>query len=192
MQKHEKILLIDGDGVVLNFSRGYVKFLREVHGIHSVGGDEPSEFTFKDLFPHVEKPWAHIKSFTESFEHFSAVQAYDSARKFLPMIKQSGIADKIFMLTSCGTSSSTMAARRACIEREIPSVVDEILFFDLGESKLDALKKFSRSVLIDDLKSHCDDAVKAGHSAILYSQLYNKNDVVGGDIRRISCFSELL
>ena len=94
MVNSSRNLILDGDGVVLDFSTGYVNFLREVHGIDATlcptFGTEPSFFNFKDLYPTLEKPWFGISDFINSYDHFSQINAYDSAKNALVEIKASG------------------------------------------------------------------------------------------------------
>lgn len=199
MPNSVKTLVLDGDGVTLNFSLGYINYLKEVHGFAPVKNEAPALFNFKDLYPDLEKPWAHIKDFTENFHHFSQVKALGDAPNVLRNMKLSGRFERIIMLTSCGDNPSTIQARTASLRREFGDVFDQTFFLPLGSRKhvvLDTIHaEFGRAVVVDDLMEHCVDALNYGHIPFLFNQKYNAHEshleLLSGKIGRISCLSEL-
>lgn len=166
-----KLLLLDGDGVCINFSAGFAQYMVDVHG-HEAAVAEPMHFNYSDMYPTLEKPSAFIPGFIHS-EHFEATPFYPEAVEKLRDIRANGT--QIIMITSCGDELNVQRARRAGIEREVGDIIEDVIFLPLAGGKLDVLKKFEPATFVDDQLHMCIDGVQAGHQSFLFNRRYNQN-----------------
>lgn len=163
-------LIIDGDGVVFDFSGGFANYLREATGLEPLA-PEPEQFNYSDTYPTLTDLFTHIKAFIKS-PHFENTLFYPGAADALKQIHDQG--HRIIMVTSCGKDDDIQRARRAGIEREVGAVVDDVIFLDLGGSKLDILSKVPPSTFVDDQLAMCIEGAKAGHQSYLFNRRYNQ------------------
>lgn len=170
-ESNPKLLLLDGDGVCINFSAGFAQYMADVHGYEAEVA-EPMHFNYSDMYPTLDKPSSFIPGFIHS-EHFEATPFYPEAVEKLRDIRANGT--QIIMVTSCGDELNVQYARRAGIEREVGDIIEDVIFLPLAGGKLDVLKKFEPATFVDDQLHMCIDGVQAGHKSFLFNRRYNQN-----------------
>lgn len=178
LQMTKRDLILDGDGTVLDFSTAYINYFTLVTGIAPLNNSyTPALFSFADLFPSVEKPWALISDFLSSKDLVRGIKPYQGTYEKLLKIKDSDRYDRIIMLTACGTSNDTMDGRNGCLEDHLPNIFDDVIYTEPTDKKFDHLVKMTPgSTFVDDLYHHCLDAILAGHQSFIMHQLYNQTE----------------
>lgn len=171
MHQNDLNMIIDGDGVALDFSHGFLRYMKEEHKIFA-SANEPRHFNYSDIFAPNVNPASYIKGFIDS-PYFEQIPFYPDAIEKLHAIKANGVA--IRMVTSCGDSPHVQRMRLACIEREVGKIIEDVIFLPLGAGKVDTLKKFAPSTFVDDQLSMCIDGALAGHRSYLFNRLYNQS-----------------
>jgi len=183
MQQKPDVLLSDLDGVYVDWAQGFVNYMESI-GIKALHAN-PTIFSMTDIFPQVEKPWLHILDYQQS-EFYAQVKAYEGAREAYQALVDGGVT--IIAVSSCGLDEQTVRSRTAMIESE--GVFSDMVLLDLGASKLDVLKKFSRSAFIDDQPVVAMEGQEAGHVSILHSMPYNL-DANMPKIARVESLNEI-
>lgn len=172
-----KIFLTDVDGVLVNFSLTFEKWVK------STG--------LKTATPHLRTPAKYFKIadwvidesvndietlVTEFFEsdcshHF--VQWPDSVA--IKHLSDNGW--KFIAITAIGRSEKARRNRQICLDNLYGKYTfSDVLTVDPFDSKLDVLKTFSPTVWVDDTPRHVTDGIEAGHLSFHLQR--------EGDIRR--------
>lgn len=181
-------LILDGDGVIIDFSSGFANYMQEVHNITPLS-IEPAQFNYSDAYPMLEKPAAYIPGFIDS-EHFERTPLYEGSAEKLREIKAQG--HTLLMVTSCGDAEHVRAMRTRMLMRELGPIIDDIIFLPLASSKVDVLKRLPKGVFVDDQLAMCIDGVQAGHQSFLFNRRYNQHlpvsDLITHNIHRMYTF----
>lgn len=164
-------LIIDGDGVAIDFSAGFAAYMKATHNILPLA-PEPAQFNYSDIYPHVEKPWVNIPAFIQS-EFFRDTPFYPEAITALNHIHQQGV--RILMVTSCGDEDAVKRARLSCIDKQVGGIIDDVIFLPLGGGKLEILSTLPKASFVDDQLALCIDGAKAGHQSYLFDRRYNRH-----------------
>ena len=183
MQDKPNVLLSDLDGVYVDWTQGFVKYMESIgfKALHA----QPEVFTMTDIFPDVEKPWLHIKDYQQS-EFYAQVKAYDGALEAYKHLVDNGV--KIIAVSSCGLDEQTVKSRTAFVESQ--GVFSDMILLEMGAPKIDVLNSFDRSAFIDDQPVIAMEGLEAGHIAMLKAMPYNA-DVSLKNINRIVDLSEI-
>lgn len=181
-------LILDGDGVIIDFSSGFANYMQAVHKITPLS-IEPAHFNYADAYPMLEKPAAYIPGFIDS-EYFERTPLYEGAAEKLREIKAQG--HTLLMVTSCGDAEHVKAMRTRMLMRELGPIIDDIIFLPLASSKVDALKRLPKGVFVDDQLTMCIDGTQAGHQSFLFNRRYNQHlpvsDLITHNIHRMYSF----
>jgi|AntDeeMinimDraft_5_1070356.scaffolds.fasta_scaffold21940_2 hypothetical protein len=174
----DKPLILDADGVILDFTSGFTSYMNDIHGIQAVTS-EPMHFDFSDAFPDTPKVAKHIPAFLES-DHFANVTVYEepvhehgviTVADILQFLHGKGVI--LHLVSSVATNTTVEQTRRDCLKREFGNIFDSVHVIGLGESKADVLKTLEPGFFVDDQLSMCKDGSLAGHLSLLKSQKYN-------------------
>lgn len=195
-----KPLILDADGVLLDFASGFTSYMHEVHGVKATT-NTPAQFDFSDAFPDTPKVAKHIPGFLES-DHFLAVKAYHEANddlgefpiaEILQFLHMKGV--ELHLVSSVATTDTVKESRLACLEREFGPIFKSTTIIGLGESKAAVLKGLPSGFFVDDQLSMCKDGSLAGHLSFLKTQNYNtlscKNDMATYGIEHINGLIDL-
>jgi hypothetical protein len=164
------IIISDADGVCVDFTHGFYRYMQEVHGLTATA-TEPSAFNYADAFPELEKPSAYIPEYMSS-EYFKSTPIYPEAMAAFNAIHDAG--GKIDIVTSCGINVFATDARIELLNRELGHVIRNITVLGFGECKQKVLSKMKGDAFIDDLFDVCKTAASVGHKAYLFDRKYNQ------------------
>lgn len=145
-------LIVDVDGVLLNWR----------HGNHYWQMKNNSSRPLADL------SFDDMAAFNQS-ESFASLLPFPDAQLYLPEIKRRGYT--IHAITACGTRDVTKRNRIYNLHRCFSPIFDRIMFVDIGESKLPALKSIGTGWYVEDHPPYVDDGVQSGHSTIQYAHV---------------------
>jgi mannosyltransferase OCH1-like enzyme len=183
---NSEYLIIDADGVLLDFVSGFRTFLQNTHQISFDG--EPSKYNFSDKLPN-QNVGSLIKEFINS-EYFINTPAHQDAKDFIAYIKEMIPYITIDVVTSCETECPTIAnKRKATLINHFGDVFSNIITLPLGASKIDTLKKLKSQtgtgVYIDDLDVHYHEAKTAGHIPYMRVRKYSNTENVENKINHL-------
>lgn len=161
----------DADGVVLDFSSTFHRFMKEVYGFHT-RVNEPRDFFFRDAYPMIDDITPYLISFFEDYDYFSQIKAYPEAQRVLAVLKDMGAA--ITIVTSCGHTNVTKQGRLDCIEREFGGIIEDVVILPTGKTKESVLKTLPKGVFVDDQIHMCESALlHTEHDIYLHHRRYN-------------------
>lgn len=171
MELNEKTILVDVDGVLLDWIGGFEKYMNTVHNLATIdntsyqlsiryGIDPSREFPLIEEFNHSE----HIGNL---LPHLDAVEHVNDLAR---------LGHRFRVITSLSKNDSSCQLRVKNLENVFGKVFDDFVFLDIGESKRDALAKFEGSGLpwVEDLPKNALDGHYAGLKTYLMSHTYNK------------------
>ena len=185
-------LHLDGDGVCLNFSEGYLNFLWQSRNIKALHHD-PANFDFTDVLPQLDKPWQYIPEFINECDQFSDIPAYPEAKQALHALSQAGVP--LTMITACGNSVNTQRNRLNTLSREFGDVFKEVVFLPMGEDKTATLRAQPEGRFVDDQLHVCAQGQLANKESYLFTRPYNRNacaaTLKAQNIQRLDCWSHL-
>lgn len=164
----KKYLLLDADGVILNWRKGIHDFIHDFHSeIH------PGEY-FHYEHPSVED-WLgndvsteKLRSVIHDFHHtkgrFDKIEPFPEAKSVMETAKSDYGVDEIIVITSCGNDGTIAQLREDNLNECFPGLVDDLIVVDYFHPK--PLDKFIPSVWVDDTVRNVDDGYKAGHTSL--------------------------
>lgn len=170
-QKKEVVLLSDIDGVTIDWLEGFVKYCESIG--HKAKHNEPEEFSMRDIFPTLEKPWEYIMDYQHS-EYYKEIKAYPEVVEVYNKLHDMGV--KIVFVTSCGTTDFIKEARTKVMQDEFNGKFDHIEFLEFGESKTEILNKYPNATYIDDQIKMSIEGAETGHDSFIKDMSYNGND----------------
>ena len=170
-----KILITDIDEVLLAWSKSFDKFIRENYeytGIYIAESgqrlweliDVPKEIIGEVMSEHTCLP---------SFGHLD----YHNDAEVLNHNKDT--FDKIIAITSCGNESHIMEARNNNIAEKFPDTIDEIIYLDYLEEKIQTIEKLisenpeAEFYMIDDSVLDIEKAIELGVKGYVYKTTFH-------------------
>lgn len=177
----EKIILLDCDGVVVNFIQGVFDELTKLGG-PQMSPEEIIKFNFFDLIPEVFR--AQVLAAVGSKDFCLNLQPYPGVAEFVEELKQLG---QIYITTSPYPSDNWHAERVKWIERELLISKKNVIFTDN--------KSLVRGdFMIDDRYEYVMDwSIKnPSGRGILLDQPWNQNERGPGNMYRVSSYEEIL
>ena len=171
----EKIFLTDVDGVLVNFSLTFEKWILSL-GLKTA---TPTLITPAKYFK--IEDWVIDESITD---HAKLVQDFfesDFSHHFIQW-EDSRVIDKLskrgwkfVAITAIGTSEKGRLNRQICLDNLFGRYTfSDVIVTEPFDSKLDVLKSFAPTFWVDDSPHHVDDGIEAGH---LSFHMHRKGDV---------------
>ncbi|MEY8799518.1 hypothetical protein AB9K35_04260 [Leisingera sp. XS_AS12] len=168
-------ILLDGDDVVFDYCPAFGRWLERTHGVAPLS-PRPTSYNMEGWLPETHQPRASqlIAEFNSCPEWFGHLPPTPGSVEFVRLAKAAGF--RLRMLTACSTSASVRSARTENAARIFgEDAFDEIIFFDLGASKLHELRKQPRSLWVDDLPKHVRSGYQAGHYGVVVTASHNRS-----------------
>lgn len=181
--KDKKFLLVDIDGVVLDWIGGIIAHL-DRQGIETT-----TKYPRRWKLDHWIEGHDYMKLLREfnDSEHFERLECLDDSLKYL---KKLNAEFEIVAITSCG--SGTIKERRIKNLREIFG--DDFFFdvhvLDLHESKAEYLERYPKGIWIEDNFENALLGLEFGHTTLIYAQPYNIG-LNHPKIRRVGSWKEI-
>ena len=167
-----KILLIDVDGVCLDWREGFMRFmLNRGHPIRSGFETEYLLGSFYDL--NDEEFYNQVNIFNSGRWEFGTLKAEPGALSGINALSELGY--RFIAISACSSSKQSFVLRRANLYNIFGDVFDEVHCLDLKDRKKSHLAYHEPTFWIEDKMSACLEGVDAGHKCILIDQTWNKD-----------------
>lgn len=170
---NDKIILVDCDGVLLDWLSAFTRFM-------SAGGIEPhpGDSSMYNLGPYFgisdDKVFDYITEFNNGHWEFGTLPALPgSVRNIRRLVNDEGY--RFVAITSCSTGPQTVALRKANLYNVFGDIFDNVHCVDLGESKKTHLGSYEKTWWIEDKPSACEEGLDYGHKCILLDQSWNQD-----------------
>lgn len=167
MATKDKILIVDIDGVILDYHQGII----EAYESHYVETDNPE--SLDDIFsPTLVN--GIITLFNQT-PKFSELEPYRESDVYLKKLFDEGF--KIHAITACGDGLLTQQLRMDNLLNVFGDIFASVEYVPLGSSKVDLLKNYrdSQYVYVEDRFEHYVDAESLGIDAVMMETNFNKN-----------------
>ena len=162
----KKLLLVDIDGVVLDWFESFRIFL-VAKGI-SINGKEPLNWSMKSWVDHND-----IAGLILEFNNSEAFGEIPPMTGAIETLKEISREREVVAITSCGLTNRDLRVGNlnALFGAEF---FKEIFTLDLGESKENYLNRYEPSFWIDDNSKNAQCGADLGHNSILFHALHNR------------------
>lgn len=191
VQENDIPLYLDSDGVFMDFSSAFYRYMEQEHGIKAINV-EPSRFDYADVFPDIDKPHQFIADFIDSI-YFEQMKPYAGAVEAIQAQRER--FQKIIVVTSCGDDPHVRKARLKSYEAGLNGQFDDVIFLPLGGCKKDVMSKLPKGAFVDDQMRVLKPVVEAGHKGFLFNRNYNQDvcasEMQSFNIHRVSCISHI-
>ncbi len=181
MAKNKPAIILDIDGVLLDWFSTFVKWMKDIKG-HRIGADASTSYAMTNMFPDLEEDaiYKEIAEFNNS-HWFARLPHIPGAKDGVAHLRKA-FPERVFAaVTSAGVNP--IAVKRRCQNIEAFEL-DEIFIVPLGEPKEPYLRRYhASSVIFEDNTNHALKAVEIGQRAVLLNKSYNINDNAPGVIR---------
>ncbi len=159
-----KILLTDIDGVCLNWSKQFDKYLDYYHP--GVNIKDPTEYDAYKDFESIMK--AHNNSAWMGF-----LEPWKDAKEVLASLKKEGW--EVHACTAMGFDPHAIALRKINLETHFPGVFNRMDTVGFGESKEKWLEKYRHTdcIWVEDKISNAKLGAQMGMKSFLMKQSYN-------------------
>lgn len=168
-------IMLDCDDVLLAWAKWFRTSFESVYGL-KMRSPWPEAYDISGWLPdgHAHKAIDVIRRFNNDPDLFSQLEPMPGAVDFVSHARESGYDIKV--LTACSDDPVSHAARLVNLEKVFGAdAFCDVLFVDLGASKLDVLKRHPRSIWVDDLPRHVHAGYEAGHHGILAAAAHNRS-----------------
>lgn len=166
-------ILLDCDGVLLNYLGGFVKFCGR-YGI-TPSGESTSWDMQKWLGVDGETVDRMILAFNEEDEGFGDLEPYEHAVKGIQKLKDSDWSMSI--ITSATTTAERQKMRRQNLARHFgEDTFTDIVCLDLVRSKEEVLSGYAPSLWVEDNYRNALLGLKAGHQPVMIKHTYNATE----------------
>ncbi|MBW3243544.1 hypothetical protein KUV57_12800 [Epibacterium sp. DP7N7-1] len=188
-------IMLDCDDVLLDWAKWFRKCFEGKYGLQ-MRTPLPAAYNLHGWLPQSHEHLALdiIREFNNDPVLFSQLEPIPGAVDFVTHARQSGYDIKV--LTACSSDPASHAARETNLERVFGAgTFADIMYVDLGASKLDVLKRHPRSIWVDDLPRHVHAGYEAGHHGILAAASQNKtsrNDPENRQLPLIDSLADLI
>lgn len=181
-------LILDCDGVLLNYAKGYAKYFCEKHGIAIPQGD-PDSF---DMSNWIGRPFEEILPEIVEFNSgrvadFGRLEPMPGAVEAVAELHERGWDMRI--ATSMSDASEAEALRHENLDIVFGPVFSEMVCLPLGACKKEALSRLAPGIFIDDLALNVRAGIEAGHQGLLMDLAHNRDET---GIDRIMGWPEIL
>lgn len=181
-------LILDCDGVLLNYADGFAKYFCQKHGREIPKGD-PDSF---DMSNWIGRPAQEILSEIAHFNSgrvmgFGRLEPMPGAVEAVAELHRHGWDMRI--ATSMSDAGEAEALRHANLNIVFGPVFSEMVCLPLGACKKNALARLAPGIFIDDLAVNVRAGIEAGHHGLLMSLAHNRDET---GIDRIKGWPEIL
>ena len=170
------LLVVDIDGVVLDWHDAFIEYCETFDWSIDKGGDYSSYNMNTWFMPHNE--WGHDMS-QERLEDL--VRRFNSYPRVLKPLKNSvkyldllSYQYDIVALTSFTDCFEMSKFRRDYLEVLFPDVFKDVIILELGECKKETLGELMPDIYVEDHRGHAESAIDLGIETILLSTTYNQ------------------
>lgn len=174
---NKKTILLDVDGVLLDWNAGFQTWLRKKN-------------LQEDYFKHNSNREELVWKFNNSPD-FEKLQPYSQMKHCVNILKLHGY--KLHCITSSGFNSKLKERRNKNLQAKFGNAMSKITFLDLGEDKTEALKQYKDSGFywIEDTFSWAEIGLRMGLKPLLIDHHYNR-EFENVRIPRIRYHAELI
>lgn len=171
MNRPEKLILVDADGVLLNWDYAFHTWM-DRHGYSIVPGMEKKYSVAKMYNISSEQANLLVKIFNES----AAIGFLPALRDSVEYVQKLHNAGFTFhVITSFGTESNAIKLRKSNLLKVFGNVFEGYTFLEGHSSKLSTLEKYQGTGLywIEDKATNAIDGAKVGLKSLLMAHGHN-------------------
>ncbi|RWF33746.1 hypothetical protein [Mesorhizobium sp.] len=175
--------ILDCDGVLLDWTRGFRHWVHANHGIKPSASGPRSWSLFNWLGLPEERCFELITEFNAS-QAFGELYAQGDAPEAMAKLKAAG--HKLTVLTSCSDDPVALQRRKQNLDREFAGIFDRVICLALRESKAKWLEVLERGIWIEDNYKNAMIGSDAGHTTFMLRHLHNAEDEKSASNRSIT------
>lgn len=181
-------LLVDVDGVLLLWIGPFKEWLineKKLTKLKNINQIYNTHMISK-LYPKL-----NFNALAMEFNHSEIFRNLPCTKKSHPFLKY--YKDKnyeIIAITSCGSSSPVYDSRKHNLDTLFPGIISDLICLDLHEDKKNVLRKYNRSIWVEDSARNAMAGFECGHKSYLMSYDYNKQ-FHSNVIRKVEDWEEL-
>lgn len=170
----DTVILLDIDGVCLNWEKGLVNYM-EQHLPHVADAGVFDEHAF-DLAPRYGISSREANQLVWDFHHhrgFAELEPMPGATQAIEMLRKVG---KLVAITACGTTDRVQHMRQENLKSCFGNVFSEIYCTNNFEEKRGYLKNYPPGFWVEDHIKNAITGAECGHKSYLISALHNQKD----------------
>ncbi|WP_191126164.1 hypothetical protein [Mesorhizobium sp. B2-1-2] len=165
--------ILDCDGVLLDWTRGFRHWVFANHGIKPSASGPRTWSLFNWLGLPEERCFELIQQFNAS-QAFGELYPIDGAKEAVAKLKAAG--HKLTVLTSCSDDPVALRRRKDNLDREFDGALDRVICLALRESKTAWLEVLRGGIWIEDNYKNAMMGVNAGHKTFMLRHRHNAED----------------
>jgi len=167
-------LLVDCDGVLLNWLAGFMRHARENSG-RNLDPAGPNSFNLRDWLQ--AESDQQVQDMIMDFNmgacgSFGRLPALDGAVDALQAVHKAGRG--IHVITACSNTPDVVQMRRQNLLEVFGDIFSSLLCVDLHEGKGSHLARFQGGIWVEDNYQNAIDGAREGHQAFVLRAPYNK------------------
>ena len=185
-----KQILIDCDGVLLEWSNTFIEYMKTEENSAYLGG--LIRYNIENFFDMPKDAVIDkIIKFNDGHWRFGTLTPYKDATKAISILAELGYS--FVVITSCSTESKVVNLRRANLYNIYGDVFEKIHCIGLYKSKIEMLQQYEPTFWIEDTLSHAIDGANIGHKAILLNHEWNQDNIENSDaVHRCMNWAEIV
>ncbi|TIT80131.1 MAG: hypothetical protein E5W57_04160 [Mesorhizobium sp.] len=172
--------ILDCDGVLLDWTRGFRHWVYANHGIKPSASGPRSWSLFNWLGLPEARCFELIQEFNAS-PAFGELYAIGDAKAAITKLKAAG--HRLTVLTSCSDDPAARQRRKQNLDNEFDGAFNRVICLALRESKSAWLEVLRGGIWIEDNYKNAMMGVEAGHKTFMLRHLHNAEDERGSDSR---------
>lgn len=184
-QKH---LLLDIDGVCLDWNTPFVEFL-QAKG-HVLAKNWQKDYVIEDWINQDTKTVNNLVcEFNQSATHGN-LAPFDDAKYFIQIFKKEKF--KFTAVTKCGIDPQIVELRKQNLIKAFGPIWEDIHCIAVNKSKSPILKMYKNCWFVEDQASNALQGAKLGHQTFLINRSYNLCDLVQHDlVMRVNSWKQI-
>lgn len=170
-----KILITDIDEVLLDWSKSFDQFARDNYGYTGVYIADSTKRLW-DIVSVEKENIGKVMAEHTQLQRFGELEYHKDAKVLL---EYKNMFDKIIAITSCGKAPHIMDARNRNIKNKFPKTVDEVIYLDFLQKKIDVIKDLVNTYpdaefyMIDDSVDDIEKAIEVGVKGFVYRAAFH-------------------
>lgn len=172
--------ILDCDGVLLDWTRGFRHWVFANHGIKPSASGPKSWSLFQWLGLPEDRCFELIQQFNAS-QAFGELYPIAGAKEAITKLKAAG--HKLTVLTSCSDDPVALKRRRQNLDNEFDGAFNRIICLALREPKAPWLEVLRGGIWIEDNYKNAMMGVNAGHKTLMLRHRHNEEDERSTDPR---------